>query len=63
MLSIDPPEVVEDGSSIIWYTMIRPGSEVKLNQFTRTTSITGVLIQVISMHVINELNTNVAMLG
>ena len=33
VLSFDPPEVVEDWASVLWYTMVRPRGEVILHHF------------------------------
>ena len=43
MLSSDPPEIVEDGSSILRHTMIRPGGEVILDHFTRAATFSTIL--------------------
>ena len=44
MLSLDSPEVAENGSSIFWHTMVRPRGEVILCHFARGTTLTGMLI-------------------
>ena len=51
VLSVDPPEVVEDWSSVLWYTVVRPGGEVVLHHFTRGTSFTHVLKYMINQSV------------
>ena len=43
MLNFDPPEIVEDGSSILWYTMVGPGGEVILDYLTRATTLSRIL--------------------
>ena len=43
VLSFDPPNVVENGSSILWYTMVRPGVEVILGHLMRDSSLSSVL--------------------
>ena len=43
VLCSDPPEIVEDGSSILWHTMIRPGGEVILDHLTRAATLSSVL--------------------
>ena len=48
MLSVDPPEVVEDWSSVLGYTVVRPGGEVVLHHFTRVTTLTSMLNIMIS---------------
>ena len=43
MLSLDSPEVIENGSSILWHTMVRPQGEVILCHLTRGPALTGML--------------------
>ena len=43
MLSLDPPEVVESGSSVLWYTVVWPRGKVVLHHLTRGTTLTSML--------------------
>ena len=43
VLGLDPPEVVESGSSILWHTVVWPGGEVILDHLTRGTTLTCML--------------------
>ena len=52
VLCSDPLEVVEDGSSILWHTMIRPGGEVILNHFTRDSSLSSMLHTLITIYIV-----------
>ena len=50
MLSLNPPEVVEDGSSILWHTVVWPGGEMILHHFTRGTSLTSMLNIIVTVN-------------
>ena len=52
MLSLDPPEVVEGWSSILWYTVVWPGGEVVLDHLTRGTALTGMLKMITDSQVV-----------
>ena len=51
--SVDPLEIIEDWSSILWYTVVRPGGEVVLHHFTRGTSFPSVLIIIIKHYLVS----------
>ena len=52
LLSFDNPEIVEDGSSILWYTVIRPGGEVILGHLKRAASLPVALKRSITVFVV-----------
>ena len=47
VLSLDPSEVVESGSSVLWYTVVWPRGEVILHHLSRGTTLTSMLIFVL----------------
>ena len=51
VLSFNSPEVVEDGSSILWHTMVRPRGEVVLDYLTRATTFSSMLYNKVYIYV------------